>query len=88
VDTISASSVSFTLTVPGIAMLGDVDVTLVNADGQTATAPDALAVLDEFDTLDPLPKHKGCQTTGDSGLLLPLLAFLFGALRRRRSRSR
>lgn len=88
VDTLSATSVSFTLTVPGLTPLGEVEVTLVNGDGQTATAPGGLAVLDHFDTLDPGPKPKGCQTGHDSGLLFPLLAMLALGLGRRLRRQR
>lgn len=86
VDTLSDTSVSFTLTVPAMAALGPVEVTLVNADGQTASAPGGLVVLEAFDSLDPPPKPKGCQTGSDAGLAFPLLALLALGLRRRRAR--
>jgi uncharacterized protein (TIGR03382 family) len=88
IDTMSATEISLTLTVPASTELGPTAITVTNAGGQATTEDGLLTIVAAFDSLVPPERPEdegGCQTGGTPGpAALPLVILALIWIRRRR----
>ena len=85
IDSVTATEVLFTISVPLGTATGETSMTLVNGGGQETTADALVTVVDALDDTEPPARPGGCRTGGTpTPVAILLVTLLLAVIRRRR----